>query len=306
MKRKLLPALLAALLLLPAGGLLQAAGEESGEKGSLSLSFDKNAAAVGGSLILTVGHVLPEGGRLTDPLEITGIDDLTILRRERTPSELRVTFLADRLEKREKGPFTLAWTDEDGTRHVIEGEIPPLEIRSNIEGNSDEALPRPLREIVPLRSPLTKYLPWAAAAALLAAALFLFLRFRRRGRGSGAVEETESARPRAEREIERLLSRRIFEKGQVKEFYFRLSEILRRYLESIRSFPAAEYTTEEISRSVRCREDQLLVALLRKADVVKFADDRPTAARKEEEVKGALDYVRMTSPLEENAGGKER
>ncbi|MDB4264998.1 hypothetical protein N9893_02930, partial [bacterium] len=73
------------------------------------------------------------------------------------------------------------------------------------------------------------------------------------------------------------------------------SEILRRYLEAIRDFPAAEFTTEEIARHIRDDQDRQLIALLQQADLVKFADRVPTPARKEEDIKAALAYIRQSS-----------
>ena len=87
-----------------------------------------------------------------------------------------------------------------------------------------------------------------------------------------------------------------FEKGRVKKYYFFFSEILRRYLESIRNFPAAEYTTEEIAKHISAEPDRKLIPLLLQADLVKFADTVPTAARKEEDIKAALAYIRKTAP----------
>jgi hypothetical protein len=101
----------------------------------------------------------------------------------------------------------------------------------------------------------------------------------------------------AKKEIELLEAQGLFEKGEVKGFYFRFSEILRRYLESLRRFPAAEFTTEEIALRIHSEEDRMLLTLLRQADVVKFADFIPTPARKEEEVKTALSYIEETGSV---------
>ncbi len=106
---------------------------------------------------------------------------------------------------------------------------------------------------------------------------------------------------RARKEIRLLESQRYFEKGLEKKYYFIFSEILRRYLESIRNFPAAEFTTEEIARHIKSEQDRMLIPLLQQADLVKFADSVPTLARKEEDVKTALVYIRETSPREENS-----
>ena len=114
---------------------------------------------------------------------------------------------------------------------------------------------------------------------------------------------------RAVKEIEELEGRSLFEKGHAKAFYFRFSEILRRYLEAIRGFPAAEFTTEEIAHHIKTEQDRTLLPLLRQADLVKFADTVPTPARKEETVKAALDYIHETGPTDETvntASGSQR
>ena len=48
-----------------------------------------------------------------------------------------------------------------------------------------------------------------------------------------------------------------------------------------------------------------MLVLLRQADLVKFADEIPTAARKDDELKSALAYIRATAPQPETqpAGG---
>ena len=60
-----------------------------------------------------------------------------------------------------------------------------------------------------------------------------------------------------------------------------------------------ELTTEEIARCIDREQDRGLLALLRQADLVKFADRVPASARKEEEVKTALSYIQETSPVQE-------
>ena len=109
---------------------------------------------------------------------------------------------------------------------------------------------------------------------------------------------------KAQQEIEELEAQGLFEKGHAKAFYFRFSEILRRYLETLRGFPAAESTTEEIASRVDNDKDRALVPLLKHADVVKFADTVPTSNQKDEQVKEALSYIRETdAQLEINMSG---
>ena len=89
----------------------------------------------------------------------------------------------------------------------------------------------------------------------------------------------------------------MFERGDIKAFYFRLSEIMRHYLGALRRFPAAEFTIEEIASHIANEQDRKLLDLLRQADLVKFADYIPSRARKEDEVRAALSYIHETTPI---------
>jgi hypothetical protein len=168
---------------------------------------------------------------------------------------------------------------------------------SNLGDKPAEAQLRPIQDIVPVRPPWLRYAPWVIGLlALLLAGAGLYWWWKRRQRHREIAKAAEAPHVWASREVQRLASQKLFEKGKVKEFYFRLSEIMRRYLEAIRGFPAAEYTVEEIARSVSDERDRQLLVLLRQADLVKFADAMPTAARKEEEVQAALAYIGATAP----------
>jgi len=116
---------------------------------------------------------------------------------------------------------------------------------------------------------------------------------RRRGKGTAVIDETPPDKL-AIRALKDLDALELFEKGRIKDFYFGFSEILRRYLEAIRGFPAAEYTLEEISRAIKKKEDQALLALLRRADMVKFADSTATPAGKKDHMETAFVYIRST------------
>ena len=73
-------------------------------------------------------------------------------------------------------------------------------------------------------------------------------------------------------------------------------------MESIRHFPAAEMTTEEIVRHVaNTSQDQEILPLLRQADLVKFADTIPTPDRKVSDIEAARTYIRQTCPIQTDA-----
>lgn len=269
--------------------------------GSLSAVFDRKSAPVGDVATLTLKFQLPEGGKLADPPAVGGLEGLTIVGREVGPNAVTFRVLVDQLEALKTGAISLAWFDKDAKPDKLYADSVALPVIPGLGEKPAEAQLRPLQDIVPVRPPWLRYVPWGLGALgliLAAAGLYWWLKKRKRQREITAGKELPHLW--ATREIERLETQKLFEKGKVKDFYFRFSEILRRYLEAIRGFPAAEFTVEEIARYVQDEQDRRLLVLLRQADLVKFADAAPTAARKDDELQAALAYIRATTPPPES------
>ena len=170
-----------------------------------------------------------------------------------------------------------------------------LEVVSNLGEKPEEAQLKPIYGIIPTASSWSRYLVYAAIGlAVFVAAFARFWWFRRRRMGKGSIIFKDPPHVLAQKNLESLEAKGLFESGCVKEYYFRFSEILRQYLEALRGFPAAEYTTPEIALHINQEPDQRLLPLLRESDLVKFADVVPTRARKEEELDAALSYIRDT------------
>ena len=274
------------------------AGEPGNEEsGSLTASLDKASVPVGGVVGLTLDYRLPEGGRLPEKLEVKGLDDLSIIKQIIKPGQIQIQLLFDQVEPWQSGPISLTYLDADGQPRLLTAQAVSIQALSNLSEKAEEAQLRPIRDIVPVQSIWRSTLLWLAVfVALVMIGLGLFWWYKRRGRPAGPAEYTEPPDVRARRELLGLEKKQYFEKGRVKKHYFFFSEILRRYLEAIRNFPAAEYTTEEIARHLSAEPDRKLISLLQQADLVKFADSVPTRTRKEEDIKAALAYIRKTGP----------
>jgi len=214
--------------------------------------------------------------------------------------------LVDHVGPWQSEQISLSYLDAEGQTQLL--AAPPVSIQavSNLSEKAEEAQLRPIRDIVPVQSIWQSYLLWLAAlVALVLIGLGLFWWYKRSQTPAALAQYMEPPDVRARRELRGLETQRYFEKGRVKKYYFVFSEILRRYLESIRNFPAAEFTTEEIAQHISTEQDRRLIHLLRQADLVKFADTVPSQARKEEDIKAALAYIRETGSQPEIAQEKE-
>jgi len=123
------------------------------------------------------------------------------------------------------------------------------------------------------------YLVGAVALILISGAVFFILRLRRR-----KVEEAAKvpAHELAYDELEKLLAEGLIEKGHIKLFYFRISDILRHYIDNRFGLRAPERTTEEFLEELSSNSpfehehDKLLKEFLKHCDLVKFAEYQPT------------------------------
>ena len=267
----------------------------------LTAALDRDSAVVGSMVVLTLTYRLPERAGFASEPEIKGFEELTEVDRVLGPDKITITLLVDRLGLWKTGPISLAYLDKDETPRTLNAKPVSLTVLSNLGEKLEEARLRPIQGIFPIKPMWLRYLPWAAGLLVLLLVVSVLLWWYKRRRGKRrSITAMDPPHVRAKKEMEGLEAERLFETGHVKSYFFRFSEILRRYLESLRGFPAAEFTTEEIVVCISKELDRNLVPLLRQADLVKFADAVPTAARKEEALNAAFSYIRETSPATDN------
>lgn len=263
---------------------------------TLSARLDRESAAVGDTVILTLDYRLPEGATLPSPPEVKGLEGLTLIGRELNAGRIRLRLLVDRLEPWHSGPIVLGYIGGDGRAGALETGPVSLSVRSILGEDPASATLRPIQDILPLRPRWLQIVPWilGGVAVLVAAGGVLFWKRRRRVPTLLATA-MDPPHVTARSALEALEASGLFEKGRVKAFYYEFSQILRQYLGVLRGFPAAEYTTEEIARSLRQGPDGRVLPLLRAADLVKFSDAVPSIARKEEHVREALAFIEETA-----------
>ena len=155
----------------------------------------------------------------------------------------------------------------------------------------------------PLAPPLWPFLLWGVVLAAAAALIIREVRRRLKSAGAGGgTPESLDLRPPHVRALE-ALERLGAEDIPPKEFYIRLSDILRIYLEGRFGIPAMFLTTQDLNRRMREAEmDRAVVSpvkdLFERADLVKFAKFMPEKRERDGDLGIARDIILKTAPPE--------
>lgn len=163
----------------------------------------------------------------------------------------------------------------------------------------------------PINTPLTfrEVLPWLSLGlgawllATLVYALVWMQRQRTRDPEIFSMKPQEPAHVVAFRELDRLKEEKLWERGEIKQYYTRLTEITRNYIERQYGIPAMERTTDEILAAFRRVSaddsllEEMLTGLLQMADLVKFAKEDPLPVDNQTHLNNAYLFVQKTFPL---------
>lgn len=156
---------------------------------------------------------------------------------------------------------------------------------------------------------------WAFLLGLLAVAggVVAYVLHRKGGLGQMLAAPVKPVPPyeKAISQLNILRTRNLCEKGQEKEYYTELTEILRQYLEGRFGINAMEMTTPQIKRAVYATVSEksasaMMNEILEMADYVKFARMRPLPEDNARAFSQAMQFVENTKPEPEpEAEGKE-
>lgn len=98
--------------------------------------------------------------------------------------------------------------------------------------------------------------------------------------------------------LEKLNTKKLWQTGNIKEYYSDLSEIIRTYIEDGLGTPAMEIPTHDIIHQLHQKriETSGLKELLIRADLAKFAKAKPLEIENKESLKIGLDFIHLTKP----------
>ncbi|MEX0980619.1 MAG: cell wall anchor protein [Bacteroidales bacterium] len=168
---------------------------------------------------------------------------------------------------------------------------------------------QPFRPIKPPQNTpvsLAEILPWLLTGyavllllSLIVIAVWYYLKREKHPELFAAVPQ-EPAHLVAFRELRRLEEDALTKKGLIKEYYSRLTGIIRTYITRQFSIHAMESTSSEILEAFAIQNTgdrklvEMLESLLMLADLVKFAKEDPTREENETHLRNAFDFVERT------------
>lgn len=138
------------------------------------------------------------------------------------------------------------------------------------------------------------------AVILLAIIIFLYIRFKKTG--SIFTFKPESPAVKAQHQLIKLQKQNLPERGRTKEYYTKLTDILRDYIGAEFGIKTFEKTTSEILNEVEANPrttsySELLKSILETSDFVKFAKVTPSSTENSRCMQDAERFVEITRPL---------
>ena len=257
--------------------------------------FEEETAVPGDIVTLKLSFQLPKGMTIPEKIPIDGIQDFHIMGVDTGDAEISIKLLVDTIDTFDVPSLKVMLTHVNGTVMTYKSDPVMLTLDLPFDESEADLDVRDIKEIYKINT-TKKYIIIAIICILLliiGLAIWYIIKKRKQKRIEQAYQKApEEFAFDALRDLNR--DAHLF-RDNVKAYYFRLTQILKEYMGQIRDVPVAEMTTEEIASQVKENIDIEMVRLMRKADMIKFADFIPTTAEREDHWKNIWSYVKTTS-----------
>lgn len=262
--------------------------------------FIPKKAVPGDIITLRLSFEIPAGFKLPDNPEIKGLKDFDILKKSNRANGIEIDMFVDSMEDINLPGLEIYVYDQDGKQKTLKSNPAVLAVEPLIKVKPAENLLRPIKELIFTEYGIKRILLLVLAAVLIILviiAIYFIFKYHQR-RKSDLKVPAQVPYLKALNRIDELVAPGIPDGRDGKAFCFILSEILREYMGAIRNFNALEMTTHEIAGLVKDKGDIQLLNLLKRIDLVKFADAFMSKTAFEEQVSLSLEYINQTKPKE--------
>ncbi len=158
---------------------------------------------------------------------------------------------------------------------------------------------RPLKDVLDIKGAFPGL--WIIILILIALAIVAFIYFKKKKNVEEKPALIQKSPEDAARDAMRLLlEMKLIEKGLIKEYYIRLSDIIRAYMENRYKISAMDRTTWELYQEMRSKRIERMHVnkindFLEDSDMVKFAKYTPGEKEIEDAYKKAEEIIEITT-----------
>ncbi len=291
-------------------GLLAWAGAAQAEPVTLTAAVDREEVAIGEPILYTLTLTRPEALSVAWPKVEAELGPLELYDSGSEPPSVREGTVTEqrwyRLAGFETGSRTIpapvvTYTDAGGADREARGEALTITVTSVLPKHWETLDIQGAKPLVRIRR--YGWLWWLLAALGLAGIIGGFW-WRRTRRTATAIPQPPPRPPHeiALEALERLRQEALPSRNAYEEYYVRLSDIARSYIEGRFSLRAPEMTTEEFlqrasqGQALSFDHRALLQTFLAHCDMVKFARYQPSGSEAGEAFGAARRFVQETIP----------
>lgn len=309
--RRLVVAAAVALSLLPAPALAQ--------QGPVTVrsDVDRSVMAIGDHVLLTITVDMAPGYKLTEVAvpravgDFEVVESLTVLETRgqtgATRTQLRFLITTFELGQKQLPPIGVGFTAPDGSAgqaQTAAGHV--ITVQSVVQPGEDAGDIKPLKPPIPIpgaAADLMRFVPLAAAAALILVAAVLALRVRRRRATPVGSPVFGPARATLD-ELQRVLELGLPEQGRTREHYELVSAALRAFISRRYGLAAEARTARELRRELEhagigTSAAQLLCEALADAESVRYEERHVSPAQSKRSLRDLIDLMRRSVVAEE-------
>ena len=253
-------------------------------------------------------------------LESFGIVDWDDLGDKLDPNNSVVSTYRYRLEPFLSGTYAVpAFTfefydanDAEGKKYELTTEPIDVEVTSLLGEQRGELVIADIEDVVEMPQQASYWWVWAASSVGVIAAGVAGLYYLRRRRLDKLVRIFKPAHEIAYERLRALVKEDLISAGKVKEFYERISDILRHYIEHRFELRAPERTTEEFLVELQwtdvlsASDKESVGEFLKHCDLVKFAKYKPTSEQIQRTFDLVKDFIEKTKSDERKIDVTER
>jgi len=273
---------------------------------SISASTDKEEVRLGEQFGLVVSVTHGPGYKVSDPEVGKMLGDFVVVSRSKhegrgrpATTEFRYTIAGFRLSRATIATVAVRYTDPEGRAGRLETSAVGIKLVSTVPPGQTEIKDiRGMVEIEPRMALWLKILIGLVAGALAGVIVWWLVKRRRKRELQRPVPKPLPASVVALAELDKLTKSDLLFLKKHKEFYFMLSEILRRFLSGRLNFPAEDMTTSEIEFVMRDEPissefTAAILELLSFSDMVKFAKLIPSDPKNDEIIEKARRAIEL-------------